>query len=76
MKQLELNQMEALEGGISGCGLLGIAGGILAIGILASPAGWIFMGGVAAAGFTTAGGIATAFAASFSVAGIGCGLKD
>lgn len=76
MKTLELNQMEGIEGGISGCGWLGIAGGVLAIGLLASPAGWIYVGGVAAAGFTTGGGIATAFAASFSVAGIGCGMAD
>jgi hypothetical protein len=65
MKTLNFEQMEQIDGGIDGCGWM-------AIGLLASPAGWVFVGGVAAAGFTTAGGIATGFAASFVVAGVGC----
>ena len=68
--------MENLEGGLSGCAWMGIAGGVIAIAVLASPAGWIYAGGVAAAGYTTGGGILTAFGASFGVAGIGCGIKD
>ena len=50
MKKLEISQMENLQGGISGCGWMGIAGGVLGIALLASPAGWVYVGGVAAAG--------------------------
>ena len=74
MKKLEISQMENLQGGISGCGWMGIAGGVLGIALLASPAGWVYVGGVAAAGYTLGGGIATGIAASCGVAGIGCGI--
>ncbi len=74
MKKLELNQMENLEGGVSACGWMSIAGGVLAIALLATPAGMIYAG--AAAGYTLLGGLGTAASASLSVAGIGCGLAD
>ena len=70
MKKLELNQMENLEGG-KGCGkaggAMGIAGGILGVVVMATPAGWAL---------TLAGGLAVGFGASFGVAGIGCGLAE
>lgn len=70
MKKLESIQMENLEAG--GCGkiggAMGVAGGILTIALLASPAGAI--------GISLGWGLAAAFGTSFSVAGIGCGIAD
>ena len=70
MKKLELKEMEILNGG--GCGkaggAMGIAGGIITIALLASPAGAI--------GVSLGWGMAAAFGTSFSIAGIGCGIAD
>ncbi len=70
MKNLEFNQMEEIQAG--GCGkvggAMGVAGGILTIALLASPAGAI--------GVSLGWVLAAAFGTSFSVAGIGCGLAD
>ena len=70
MKTLDLNQMESING--EGCGRAGgamaVAGGILAIAVMASPVG--------AVATTLGWGLAAAFGGSFSVAGIGCGIAD
>ncbi|NKQ39285.1 MAG: hypothetical protein HF967_07465 [Methanosarcinales archaeon] len=62
--------MELING--EGCGAAGgamaVAGGILALLVIASPVGTVA---------TTVGwGLAAAFGTSFSVAGIGCGIAD
>ena len=70
MKTLELQEMEKFNGGACGAagGAMAVAGGILAIAVMASPVG--------AVATTVGWGLAAAFGASFSVAGIGCGIAD
>lgn len=62
MKKLELSQMENLQGGISACRWMSIAGGVL--GVVA----------VATSPLTLGGGLAFAYGLSFGIAGIGCGI--
>ncbi len=70
MKNLSIEKMDGICG--EGCGAAGgamaVAGGILAIAVMASPVG--------AVATTVGWGLAAAFGASFSVAGIGCGIAD
>jgi len=67
MKTLELNQMEAIQGGAS-CGKAGaamsVAGGILGIVALCNPVTGII------------GGLALGYSIAFGTAGIGCGLAE
>ena len=69
MKTLSLNEIERVSGGKSrGCGNAGgemsIMGGILAIVALSNPITGII------------GGLAAAYGASFSIAGIGCWIAS
>lgn len=70
MKKLNFTQMESING--EGCGKAGgafaVVGGVLAVAVMASPAG--------AVATTVGWGLAAAFGTSFSVAGIGCGISD
>jgi hypothetical protein len=59
MKTLELNQMECTNGG-DACGAMAVAGAVLAIVALSNPITGLI------------GGLAAAYGASFSIAGIGC----
>lgn len=61
-----------MAGSMTPCKWMAIGGAVLAVGLFACPATWVFVGGSAAAGFTTGGGIATAYSLSFSIAGAGC----
>lgn len=62
MKKLDLVQMEDLQGGISACGWMGIAGGVLGVAAMCTNP------------LTFAGGVALGYSLSFGVAGIGCGI--
>ena len=64
MKKLELNQMENFQGGdFDACDAMSVAGGILAVVAFANPITGLV------------GGLAAAYGASFSIAGIGCAFK-
>jgi hypothetical protein len=58
MKTLDLEQMEKIEGG-DACGAMAVAGAVLTIVALSNPITGLV------------GGLAAAFGASFSIAGIG-----
>jgi len=64
MKQLELNQMEQLEGGNAACTVFAIGSVALGIVAMATPVGAL------------AWGLSSAFGLSFGVAGIGCAFME
>lgn len=62
MKSLDLKQMEQVEGG-EVCAAMAVAGAVLTIVALSNPITGLI------------GGLASAYGASFSIAGIGCAFS-